>query len=258
MSDDAGVNAPAPPRPLSAAEIVAWLEYEFAPLLAKRAELIAALAATAKAYPTIQSDEEQGIAAENVRMGQGLNRVAGTHRETAKQPYLHGGRAVDAWFASFGKPVAEAVMPITKAMLEYADRKEAESRRLAAIEAERLRAEADAAKAAAAKPPLDFSEEEDARIAEAQRKESEAREAARLAQARPAEHTQVRGGYGAVASVRQTWSWEISDLSKVPRKFLMVDPDKIKEAAKQRDPSGKPTAVIAGIAWVPSRKIGIR
>jgi hypothetical protein len=260
MSDVSIPNEPQRPAPLTPQEVVEWLDFELTALLSRRAEIIDNLKLMVAAHPTIENDIEQGLAADNLNLARSLSSAAEHARIGQKAPFLEGGRAVDGWFKRFAAPLDEAVAPLTRAMLAYADAKERRER--AAAQAEARKAAEEAARKAreaeeAAKAGVFSDDALDAAEA-AERARQEAREAEQQAKGKPADFTRARGDFGAVASVRQSWSWEITDVSKVPRKFMTVDPAKIKDAAKDRDASGKPTAVIPGIRWVANRTIGVR
>jgi hypothetical protein len=245
-------NAPQPPKPLSRDEINEYLAYACSALIERRDELVAALREMAATYETIDDDDTLGVVAENMRMANTLRRSADDTRKQQKDPFLSGGRTVDLWFSTFGQPLSDVCEPIQRAMDAYGKRKLAAQR--AAAEAERARAQAEADRQAERAAQRMTSEALNAAALAAQ----EADRAEIKANARPAELTRTRGDYGAVASVRSTWSWEITDIAAVPRQYMIVSPDSIKEAAKQRDPSGKPVAEIPGIRWVEQTRMGVR
>jgi hypothetical protein len=255
MSDRS--NAPEMPTPLTPEEIRAYLDYQTERLRDRRDEIVRALEAMAKAHPRIEDDEVLGDVAENYRMGAALKKTTETHRVREKSPFLEGGRVVDKWFESFIAPMNTAMDRVQGIMDDFGRRKLAAER----AEAERRRAiaqaEADraAAEAAAAFKARQLTDEAIDRASEAAR---EAERAEAQAQARPAELTRTRGTFGAVASARETWSWEVENFDLIPRDMLMVNNDKVKAMGRARDASGKPTAVIPGIRWVSSIKMGVR
>jgi hypothetical protein len=245
-------NVPTPPKPLSRSEINDHLAYTCARLIERCNELVQAMREVATAYPTIDDDEALGIAAENMRMAQALRKSSEDTRKAEKDPFLVGGRTVDAWFASFLQPLTDACDPVQKAMNAYGQRK-LEAQR-AAAEAERKRA-AEEAQRQAERAAQRMTDEALTTAAEAA-KEADRAEARALA--RPAALTRTRGDYGAVASVRSSWGWEVVDEAAIPREFFTLDPDKVKLAAKDRDPSGKPVAEIPGLRWVEKSVMGVR
>lgn len=250
-------NAPPPLTPLSQTQIREYLDYHGATLLARRDQIIAALSADAKAHPRIEDDEVLGEIGENMKMRAALGRTADDRRKDHKAPFLNGGRVVDAWFKSFLQPLDDIAAIVQRITNEYAERKLAEQRKR--VEAEHVRAaeaerKANEAAAAALRKGRDAQAELDrvaAAMAAAERAEAET-------QARAPDLTRTRGIYGAVSSARESWGWEVEDITKVPREYMMLNPDAVKVAGKQRDASGKPLAVIPGIKWVVSTKMGFR
>jgi hypothetical protein len=130
-------------------------------------------------------------------------------------------------------------------------RKAAEARRAAEEEARRARAEADrlaaealarevAAKPSApAAPVLDRAIEAEARAAVADA----------IAAAKPADLSRTRGDYGAVASLRTTWEYEVTDFNAVPRQFLVVNDLGIRAHIRTRA-KDQPPSPIAGIKFI--------
>jgi len=254
-------NTPPPPAPLTAEQIKEYLDYAMTALLARRTEIIAALAATAKAYPTIDDDETLGEVAENVRMANALTRTAEDRRKTEKGPYLAGERTVDTWFKTFGAPIATALAPVQTAMNDYGARKLADER--AKAEKARKEAEAEEARrlAAAAEAMRAKGPNVDDALAAAAAASKDAEQAGAAAMARSSALTRTRGVYGASASVRTTWRWEVVNMADIPPEYLItsVNEEAVKQAAlASRDASGKPTIVIPGIRFVPDHKTVVR
>jgi hypothetical protein len=248
-------NTPPPPVPLTTGQIIEHLEYVLEPLLRRRDRIVAALLATAAAYPEILDDEAMGEAGENLRMVSALTRLSEDRRKEHKDPYWSGGRTVDAWFKNFFAPLNDAKAPVQRAADAYA-----------AMVVRRER-EATAAAAAAARQAADRAAEaaalaiEERREIDAQGLVEAAREADRLqaqADARPAEMSRTHGEYGAVISARSTWRFKVIDLAQVPREYLMIDTNALKAAMADRDAAGRPTAVIAGVEWVEDISAGVR
>lgn len=260
-----GRNAPTPPAPLTPPEITTWLDFALESLIARRAEILDALAKTAKAHPKIDDDDTLAEIGENVKMAKALTGTAEKRRVEHKEPFLTGGRAVDAWFARLIAPVGTALSPIQAAMDDYGRRMlakrraEAEAQAKAAREeAERKAAEA-AALLAATKPAapgaLDWA------FDKAQEAADEADAATSRAESRPADLTRVTGAYGATSSLRASWKWRVVDVAKIPRQYLMVNEDAIKAAVTSggRDPNTrKPNAVIPGVEFFEETRMGVR
>lgn len=123
-------------------------------------------------------------------------------RVAEKEPFLSGGRTVDAFFRDLLDPLTVAITSVERAINAYLRQKAAEERRRREEEAARQRAEAEAAAAAMA------SEDDlDAALAADQA----AAEAARLAQAKPADLARTHGAHGGVATLRASVGFEIVD-----------------------------------------------
>jgi hypothetical protein len=262
---DHGRNAPVPPAPLTPAEITAWLDFALESLIARRAEILDALAKTAEAHPRIDDDDTLAEIGENIKMARALTGTAEKRRVESKAPFLDGGRAVDAWFARLVAPVGASLAPIQTAMDDYGRRMLAKRRAEAEAEAKAAREEAErkaaeaAALLAAEKPAapgaLDWA------FDKAQEAADKAAAAAAAATARPADLTRVTGTYGATASLRANWKWRVVEPAKIPRKYLMVNEDAIKTAVADfgRDPTTrKPLVVIPGIEFFEETKMGVR
>jgi hypothetical protein len=261
MSENALRNTPAPPAPLTPADITRYLNYACEDLKARRDELVKALVKTAKSYPHIADgrDDIVGLCAENMRMASALSRTAEDERTTNKAPFLTGGRAVDTWFKAWAASLLSAMEPVQAAMDDFGARKLAREQAEALAAKALADAEADrAADAAAEALRAGRPDEASAALDRVTGAAQAAEKAEERANAKPADLTRSYGAYGAVASVRQTWGWEVTDINAVPRAHLMLNPDSIKAAAKQRDAAGRPIADIPGIRWVPTTKMGVR
>lgn len=57
--------------------------------------------------------------------------------------------------------------------------------------------------------------------------------------------------------VRTDWSWEVEDLEKIPRAFLMVDPDRLRAFVRARA-DGEAPSPLPGIRWVKTERAVIR
>lgn len=250
-------NTPPPPTPLTPAEIAAFLDYALESLGSRRDEIIQALTANFSKYPTIQNDDALGVIAENMRMAGVLARTAEKRREEHKEPFLNGGRAVDVWFKAWKVPLENISGKVQKLMDDYGAQKLAAQRATAEAERKRAQAEADrAAEVAAAE--LRKGRSAQAALDVAAAAAAQAEEAETRSQARAPDLTRSTGIFGATASVRETWDHEVLDASKVPRKYLVVSEALIKLAMRDRDATGRPIAVIPGIRWKATTKMGVR
>lgn len=243
-------NAPPPLAPLSPQEVVARLDYEFPELIRRRDELLAGINAFLSVNPTIVDESAQGRAAENRRMFQALSTSAENKRVEAKAPYLAAGKALDAWFKRAIDPLEAPMAKLLVRMTDFGLKVEEERRRIAEDEAARERAAANA-KAETAAAALSSGEPEDAQAALDQAVEAErsAERAELHAASAPAEHSRVRGEFGAVASLKRTWKWREVDHNLIPRDLMDVSSAKVIARIKLggRDANGVPKARIPGI-----------
>ncbi len=151
--------------------------------------------------PEITDDIIAGKVSDYIKLVSAAMKNAEAERTATKEPYIAAGRAVDTFFkAKITEPLDAVKRETERKLTTYLQAKEAERRRQAEAEAERLRKEAEAELAKA-------TESLDAAVA----KENEAVAAAETAGAKPAELSRTRGEIGSVASLRQVWKGEITD-----------------------------------------------
>jgi len=68
----------------------------------------------------------------------------------------------------------------------------------------------------------------------------------------------ARGIYGSVATTKLLWSYEVTDMSKVPRKYLKLDEDAIKQVMRERYVgTDRPRRKIPGIEWVQKTQLAV-
>lgn len=191
----------------------------------------------------VTNDEEYGRAGEFIKIMRGAAGHINDAHKAAKEPYLEGGRAVDAAKNVLIARLDDAKAKVQPLMNEYAARKDAEERaerariaaeqraaadRAAAAERERQQAEADARRAAAEATNAEERAAAQARADEAARIADEAMEAASLAAAAPARAEPVRSDTGVSISGTTVWNSEVEDYAKA-FKVVKTDP-KVKEA----------------------------
>jgi O-acetyl-ADP-ribose deacetylase (regulator of RNase III) len=254
-----GTNAPRPPAPLTSAEVIAYLNYQLEPLLRQRdTEVLPALRTMAKTtFIAIDDTETDAVFTQNRKTAKDLIRAATGAKKTEERPFVDAGNALRGWFARFEAPITAALKPIEQVMLDLGERRQAAATARAAEEARKRQEAADLIAAEAARAIKAKPAEAEQLLAQSEAAAEEARRALAAAAARPAANTRVRGIYGAVSSVRTTWTHEVTDFDAVPREYLMVDKAKVAIAMKDRDRnSNKPTAVIPGITWIAQRAIG--
>lgn len=142
-------------------------------------------------------------------------------RVSEKEPYLQGGRDVDAFF----KVLTERLDRITKTLegraTEYQREKATEERRRREEEARRLREQEErqreiARKAEEANRSKTAAKHED----KAEELATKAAEAEAATQVSAAELTRVRSMSGTVATARTEWAFEITDYNEIPLEVL--------------------------------------
>jgi len=250
-----GSNAPLSPAPPTVQQVIDYLEYQLVELISRRDQLVTALSE----WTGISDDENLGRCAETVRSARAWLRTSKDRHDEYKRPYLQDGKAVDAWFANKGIPLGTQLERVQKLMDTYGAKKEAEERRKRQKEAEEAAERARKANISAAKAVQrnllgdDVSE----KLETAARAVEEADLAQQAARAPSADLTRTRGDYGAVASMRTNWTYEVTDFAAVPDEHKIINGSSISAAMKRRDATGKPTAVIPGIRWVAQRKMGV-
>lgn len=205
------------PRP---EDIPALLNAEYGEIVTRKAALVEA----GENLPLECGNEETAAnLTDYVSQCTALVKKATDAHKAGKDPYLNGGRAVDGWLNGIKEPVERAkgkasetlrLFMVAKAAREAADRERAA--KAAREQAEQL--------AAAAKTEADLE------VAIAV--ESAAVEAEERAEAKTATMARTHGVYGAVATLRTTWGYEVADAKAVPREFLCVDDAALKAAIK--------------------------
>lgn len=210
-----GIGHNLPPQPLTPQEVHAYLDDAMAGLLRRRDDLTAAVELFLQRHPTIEAEHVHEAATDNMEMlrklGIGKSSLAEQRRVSAKAPFLAAERAVDAWFKAFCAGVQAAHARLHAPATAYAERLEAERRAAAKAEAERL-----AVKAAELARLAEQHAEPDV-FDVAIKVAVQADAAARLADARPAEHSRTTTVYGTGSSLREYWRHEVVDPGQVPR-----------------------------------------
>ena len=180
-------------------------------LFARRDDL---LAAVSRAPTEISDDDTAGKVSDLVKLLTACHKAAEGARIAEKEPYLEAGRAVDGLFKRTTDPLSVAKGSVQSILNGY------------------LRAKADAARRvaqeAAAKAAENARRLADAAMSEGQldlaiAAEDKAIKLADAAAAPPADLSRTRGDYGSVASLRQTWEYEVVDLATVPAQFHMLN-----------------------------------
>lgn len=220
------------------------------------------LGAVVRAPAEIVDDATAGKMSDFVLQIGAAYKAAEKVRVAEKEIFLAGTRTVDGFFKAITGPLLDAKDTIERRLTAYQRKKADEERRRREEDARRAREEAERREreAAAAIAAVETDEDLDAAVAaeeEAERKRAEARLAAEDARAKAAELSRTRGDYGAVASLRTTWTYEIEDAAKVPAAFLMVNDAAIKAHIKNRAKDQPPTS-IPGVRFVEQQSTVVR
>lgn len=226
---------------LSAAEqIKENLDGRHGDLLARAAQL----SGMDERAPPADSEANANKISEAIRQCYEFEKVAEGIRVQEKEPYLQGGRSVDAYFKNLIDPIAKTKMRLQTKRTEYdiaveraeRQRREEEAR----IERERWAA---AAKEAAEAIRNKAAAEERAVVAE-----QRAEEAVQATKATSADLTRTRTDSGVVTSLKTVWDFEIVTPKDVPRKFCTPEPGLIRAAVKAAvQPDGSNTLEIKGV-----------
>jgi len=183
---------------------------------------VEAIASKANDAPKkVASEEDLTAVGDIVKDVRQLTKRIDQARVSEKEPYLQGGRDVDAFF----KVLTERLDRITKALesraTEYQREKAAEERRRREEEARRLREEEErqreiARRAEDANRSKMAAKHED----KAEELATQAAEAEVAAQASAADLTRVRSMNGTVATARTEWAFDITDFNAIPLDVL--------------------------------------
>jgi len=216
----------------------------------RAAELVKAAEAWLASYPSIDKPEVAANATD--RLAQLKAEIDACHGKPgsvhtlAKEPFLKGGRIVDAVLnAELADPMRKVTDKLTVLLKAYHEHLAAEAKRMAQEEAARIQAAAQAAAEAAARRPLTDDELEQQMMAE-----QEAAEAAEIA-ARATKPALVRGDYGTSSGLRGKWKARIADVDKIPRQYMMPNVEMIGAALKTapKDADGRPSLTIPGVEF---------
>jgi hypothetical protein len=227
-----GHNAPslaAWPEP--EALYAAWSR-EHADLLARRDRLLAAMDRLEAAHGAGIADEATaGKAADFVLLLEREARQVEEVRKSVKAPVLAAGRTLDRLLkAETSDRLTAAASRVARLLTEYQVRKIAAEREVREQAARQAREAADTLAAAAlAQPDAALREQALALDQIAQRAEI-------AATAGLAALARTHSESGAVADLKEDWTYEVVDFAQVPREWLMVDDRKLRAAI--RGPEG--------------------
>lgn len=228
----------------------------YAVLLASRDRVLEEL----EAIPTeIEDDETAGKVSDWIKKNAAYLKDAEAARVKEKEPYLEGGRLVDGFFAQITERLRKAKRTVQDRLTQYQRRRAEEERRRREEEAriarqkeeeERRKAEEARMAAAAAEAEAEerrkaaqkeseaekvMSEHAEQQMAKADTAEAladqhagDAVKAEKSARAKSADVSRTRGDFGAVASLRERWTFEITgevDLEALRPYFREADID---------------------------------
>ena len=189
----------------------------------------------------LESEEDAATLTDFIAQCQTHIKKAEAAHKKEKELFLKAGRAVDAFFKRRCDKLTAALAPGVSRLKAYRDqvallerqRHEA-ARRAAEEEARRAAAAAEEHRAVAERLAREAQNLGDRRHAaeELQLAEAAAERAAiagREAKA-PLEPTRIRGDYGATAYVTRSWTFEVVDLDRVPREYMSLDVEVVREA----------------------------
>lgn len=222
MDDAAFTGSNHPPRDLLIGESLREkLTDEHAAMLKRRDDLLQA----AERVPDITDDDTAAKVSDFIKQLMALDKAANGARVSAKEPYLEGGRGVDGFFKAISDPVSTAKMKVERKLTTYlrekADRERREREeqaRLAREEEDRKRLEAEeAAKKVQDEQSLATAIEAEKQVQVAV---ADVTKAEKEATAKPAEMSRVRGEYGAVSSLRTTWTFRDIDRAAIDLEAL--------------------------------------
>lgn len=189
--------------------------------LAKRADEL--IAGVSRMPPAIEDEATEKRAIEFAKQIGAHEKLCDGTRKAIKQPYAEAVKIVDAFFGGMVDPLKTGRDVVLRKLTAFQTAK-AEAERKAREEAARI-AQEEAAKAIAA---VETNADLDNAIA----KEEQAVAAVQATEATTADLSRTRGTFGSTASLRTTTEFEVTDLSQVPRQYLMVNEPSIRAAIK--------------------------
>lgn len=213
---------------LNPASLTPWIEYQYADHAAHIGVLTARFEKFLEVTKDgIRDDLMAGHATDFVKEMRAAAAATDETRTKIKAPVLHAQRLIDGEAKKLTDKVNGCSATVTARITAFLRDKEAKARAAAEAEAVRLAAEAEARLAEAQQTAT--IEAADAAVEAMQ----EADTAAALATAAPIELTRTRSVMGALTGLKDNWTYEITDLVKVPAHFLIVNDAAVKLAVKQ-------------------------
>jgi hypothetical protein len=189
----------------------------------------------------LESEEDAAATTDFIAQCQAHIKKAETTHKQEKEYFLKAGRIVDAFFKRRCTKLAGAVVPVAVRLKAYRDQ-------IATLDAKRHEEARQASEQEAQRAAEEEAEYRTAanRLAQEARSPAERQRAAehwllaeaaatRVATAQAAatakpEPTHIRGDYGSTAYIRKFWTFEVVDLDAVPRDYMSLDVDVVREA----------------------------
>lgn len=174
------------------------------------------LRAASENMPNIDDEDIARSVADYIKQIMAAVKAVEGARVAEKEPYLAGSRTVDGFFKAASDPLDLVKRGVEKRLTIYM-REKAEAERRERMERERLaREQAEAARRAAEEAERKLADERSLQDAieagkRAEQAEADRAKAEQEASARAAELSRLRGEYGAVSSLRTTWTFSDVD-----------------------------------------------
>jgi hypothetical protein len=200
----------------------------------------------------LASEADAAMATDFIAQCQAHIKKAEAAHKQEKEYFLKAGRIVDGFFKRRSTRLTGALAPVAARLKVYRDQiaeldakrheearreSEAEAHRAAEEEAQH-RAEADRLAETAQSPAERRQAAENLLLAEAAATRAAAAQRAAMSIPEP---THIRGDYGSTAYVRKVWTFEVIELDAVPRDYMSLDVEVVREAITKdgvRDISG--------------------
>jgi len=189
----------------------------------------------------LESEADAAAATDFIAQCQAHIKKAEAAHKQEKEYFLKAGRIVDAFFKRRRTRLTGVLAPVAVRLKAYRDqiaeldaKRHEEARRAGEAEAQRAAEEEAEYRDAANRLVQDArSPAERQRAAEhwllAEAAATRAAAAQVAATTKP-EPIHIRGDYGSTAYVRKTWTFEVVDLDQVPRDYMSLDTDVVREA----------------------------
>lgn len=189
----------------------------------------------------LEGEEDAAATTDFIAQCQAHIKKAEAAHKQEKAYFLKAGRIIDGFFKRHCQRLTSALAPVGARLKAYRDeiaerdaQRHKEARLASEAEAQRAleeeadhRAEANRLAQAAQTPAERQQAAEHLLLAEAAAARAAAAQRAAIAKPEP---TPIRGDYGSTAYVRKIWTFEVVDLDAVPREYMSLDNDVVREA----------------------------